>query len=150
METLKKKLSSATRARGVKADIRRQGGFSGSQLDGYINGTASPVLEQLDRLAAALGVEAWELIRPESEDDRDHAISDLWSSADINEKDHPEMFPGFVGKNRKELARLLSLLTDVEVGLLLKGVEVWLVRLRKHPDGVSDPKPSKKSIKDAG
>lgn len=65
LNLIKNRLSGYFKERGAKAEIRKKTGFSGSQLDRYISGESDLGVEQLDRLAEALGIQPWELIKPD-------------------------------------------------------------------------------------
>lgn len=64
-------LNDRCKERGEKARIREKTGFSGSQIDGYFTGDTGASIDQLDRLAEALEIEPWELIKPGSATDND-------------------------------------------------------------------------------
>ncbi len=48
----------------TKTQIARAAKISRSILDAYFEGTSAPTLDSLDRIAAALGMQAWEIIQP--------------------------------------------------------------------------------------
>lgn len=66
LEQLRKRLNLFCQKRGAKAEIRAKTGFSASQLDRYISGETVPGVDQLEKIAEALGVQPWELIKPEA------------------------------------------------------------------------------------
>lgn len=63
-ELLQKALREATNRRGDIADLARKAGLKPPQMQRYISGDHVPSLDNLDRIASALGKEAWELIKP--------------------------------------------------------------------------------------
>lgn len=66
-ECLRKILAEAFRSgKTTKASFKRATGFSSSQIEDYINGTAVPKVNQLDRIGTGLGLQPWELIKPET------------------------------------------------------------------------------------
>lgn len=65
MDLLSKKLEEACKVH-PKVEIRRKTGFSGSQIDRYIERKSVPTLDNLDVIAKALGVAPWELIKPDN------------------------------------------------------------------------------------
>ena len=74
--------------RGEKARIRREAKLSGSQLDNYISMTQVPGIDQLDKIASALGVAPWDLINPESEvpDESLRKIISNWTALNENQQ----------------------------------------------------------------
>lgn len=64
-------LNDRCKERGEKARIREKTGFSGSQIEGYFTGDTGASIDQLDRLAEALEIEPWDLIKPANASDND-------------------------------------------------------------------------------
>lgn len=50
---------------GRRKELAKLSGLSGSQLDRYSRAESSPSLDNLDALAQALGIPAWQLIKPD-------------------------------------------------------------------------------------
>jgi transcriptional regulator with XRE-family HTH domain len=48
----------------TKEEIKKSAGFSGSQLNRYIEGESEPGIDAVDRIADALKVKPWDLIKP--------------------------------------------------------------------------------------
>ena len=63
-KALIKALQEGLAPRGAKAEFLRATGLSPSSLAGYMSGDNSPSIDQLDRIAGALGIESWELLKP--------------------------------------------------------------------------------------
>lgn len=63
-ETLAKYLKKALDKHGAKAELARKSGVHPNSIDSYVDLKTSPTLEQIERMANALGVQPWELIRP--------------------------------------------------------------------------------------
>lgn len=76
-------LNDRCKERGEKARIREKTGFSGSQIDGYFTGDTGASIDQLDRLAEALEIEPWELIKPGSASDNDLRMRVKNEAADL-------------------------------------------------------------------
>lgn len=60
-----KKLKKLLEPRGAKADFCRKTGIARSLLDIYLAGGSRPGLDQIDKFAEALGIQSWELIKPD-------------------------------------------------------------------------------------
>lgn len=58
------KLENLAKTRGFKADLARRMGMGKSALQNYFDNNRTPGLDMIDKIAAALGVQAWELIKP--------------------------------------------------------------------------------------
>lgn len=58
-------LSSRLSEHGARADFCRKSGISRAALEFWLASDRIPRLDQLDRIAAALGVQPWELLKPE-------------------------------------------------------------------------------------
>ena len=57
--------------RGLKGkDLAEKANVYTSQLSNYLNGKSDPSLDVMDRIASAIGTEAWELIKPPAMDDQ--------------------------------------------------------------------------------
>lgn len=63
-KALVKALETALAPRGAKAEFLRKTGMSPSSLAGYLKGENAASIDQLDRIADALGVDPWELLKP--------------------------------------------------------------------------------------
>lgn len=65
-ETVLKKLNYLAETRGFKADLARRLGVHPSVVQNYLEGNRTPGIEFIDRFAAAVGIQPWELIKPSS------------------------------------------------------------------------------------
>lgn len=63
-DLLRFKLVELSKERGFKAELARKMGVAPSLIQNYVDGNRTPGLDQLDKFAAALGVQPWELIKP--------------------------------------------------------------------------------------
>lgn len=63
-ELLQKRLLTEAKSHGRIANIARETGVSRVTLDRWIAGESIPSLENLDRVAAALGENPWDLLKP--------------------------------------------------------------------------------------
>lgn len=66
MDLLTERLRAVLKPRGQGVKFSRDYGFSRSQVQLWMKEPINPTLETLDRIAAALGQEPWELLRPEA------------------------------------------------------------------------------------
>ncbi len=57
-------LRAATKPYGSISELARKAALKPPQLQRYLSGETSPSLETLDRLAEALGIHPWEMIKP--------------------------------------------------------------------------------------
>jgi transcriptional regulator with XRE-family HTH domain len=64
-DLFKKELAHRLRKRGAQTELFKATGIGLSSINGYMSGKNSPTLEQIDRIAEALGVEPWEMIKPQ-------------------------------------------------------------------------------------
>lgn len=65
-EVLRNKLNIMATIRGFKADLARKMGIHSSLIQAYLDGTTTPGIDQIDRFAEALGLQTWELIKPDN------------------------------------------------------------------------------------
>lgn len=59
------KLRKLLNPRGAKAEFCRKTGMARGLLDAYLAGNSKPGLDQIDKFAEALGVQPWDLIKPD-------------------------------------------------------------------------------------
>jgi transcriptional regulator with XRE-family HTH domain len=72
-KTLEDLLNRAKETRGFIAELSQKTGIKGPQLQRYITGKNVPGLDILDRIAKALGIDPWELIKPPGAEIAAHA-----------------------------------------------------------------------------
>lgn len=64
-DILRNKIIKMGEKRGFKADLSRKMGINQTRLGAYLVGLRIPRMDQLDKFAAALNIEPWDLITPE-------------------------------------------------------------------------------------
>jgi transcriptional regulator with XRE-family HTH domain len=66
IDVFRKKLATALGGYGAKSEFSRKTGISRTVLDRWLSGDNSPTLETLERAAQGLGLQSWELIKPDA------------------------------------------------------------------------------------
>ena len=64
-ESFKKRIAAATGPHGALSDFCRKTGLGRNTVERWIFEGVSPTLENLERAAEGMGMQAWELIKPE-------------------------------------------------------------------------------------
>lgn len=65
-EILANYLKKALDRHGAKAELARKSGVHPNSIDSYLELKTSPTLEQVEKMASALGIQVWEVFKPDS------------------------------------------------------------------------------------
>ena len=73
---------------GAVSEFSRKSGFSRTTVDNWLSGKASPTVESLAAIAAALELEPWELLKPPGEDPQLEELIRVFRRLDKRERAH--------------------------------------------------------------
>lgn len=106
-ELFRKRLNEALEPRGAVADFCRKTDFARNTVEGWLAGTASPSIRNLEVAAEALNTDPWELIKPEDTAAPKPQLIDLLRV--LTSVDNPEVLGSFI-EGSLDLARGMKLL----------------------------------------
>lgn len=144
LEELRNRLSALRERHGAVAEFCRKAGFNRQTVENWLDGKSAPGMENIDRIADALGVEAWRLIMPAGEE----AVprSELERTADQLRKTQAALDALLAAKpelsaNWRRLIGAFGVLDDAEAECVFR----LLTQSRRDAErGASALKPTKK------